>query len=246
MVEQHVGELRDLGVQLAVADVLGDVRVVALPDDRGLVAAGGEVAVDAVGRDVELAVLEPFDRDVVVVERGVLDAGVGLDPVEPPALLAPEGVRVGDRGGVHPLRSPRRPRRRGRPSRRAAGASDRALASPLLSSSPRSGGRPVSARKPAQPLPPKQDRWRDTSPHPGELQSQTMVGDGMQSRRRRSRPGAGGGCLAWRFPFTKLRLRRPAGRSVLDPAGRLVKRSLGLSGSPAAAGRRGGRPRSRP
>ena len=75
---QHVAELRDLLVQLAVGDVAGDVRVVALPDDRGLVAAGGEMAVDAVGRDVELAILEPFDRDVVVVERGVLDPGVGL------------------------------------------------------------------------------------------------------------------------------------------------------------------------
>ena len=78
-----------------------DVGVVALPDDRGLVGAGGEVAVDAVGRDVERAVLEPLDRDVVVVEGGVLDPGVGLDPVEPLALLAPEGVRIGDRGRVH-------------------------------------------------------------------------------------------------------------------------------------------------
>ena len=41
-------------------------------------AAGRQVAVDAVGGDVELAVLEPLDRDVVVVERGVLDPGVGL------------------------------------------------------------------------------------------------------------------------------------------------------------------------
>ena len=98
---QHVGELRDLLVQLAVGDVARDVRVVAFPDDRGLVGAGREVAVDAVGGDVELAVLEPSDRDVVVGEGGVLDPGVGLDPVEPPAVLAPEGVGIGDRGRVH-------------------------------------------------------------------------------------------------------------------------------------------------
>ena len=100
--QQHVGELRDLGVQLPIADVLGDARVVALPDDRRLVAAGREVPVDAVRRDVELAVLEPLDRHAVVVERRVLDPGVGPDPVEPAPVLAPEGVRVGDRVGVHP------------------------------------------------------------------------------------------------------------------------------------------------
>ena len=80
---QDVGELRDLRVQLAVADVRAGRRVVALPDDRGLLAAGREMAVDAVGRDVELAVLEPVDRDVGLVEAGVLDPGVGPDPVEP-------------------------------------------------------------------------------------------------------------------------------------------------------------------
>jgi microcompartment protein CcmK/EutM len=33
--------------------------LVGFPDDRGLVAARGEVAVDAVGADVQRAVLEP-------------------------------------------------------------------------------------------------------------------------------------------------------------------------------------------
>ena len=52
---QHVGEAADLGVQLAVGDRAVDcVGVVALPDDRGLVAALGEVAVEAIERDVEL------------------------------------------------------------------------------------------------------------------------------------------------------------------------------------------------
>ena len=76
--------------------------VVGLPEDRGLLAAAGEVAVDAVGRDVEHAVLEPFDRDVGVGEGGVLDPREGRDPVEALGLLAPEGVGVGDRGRVHP------------------------------------------------------------------------------------------------------------------------------------------------
>ena len=100
-------------------------RVVALPDDRGLLAAGGEVAVDAVGRDVELAVLEPPDRRRCGSRRGVLDPAVGLDPVEPLALLAPERVRIGDRGRVHRGVAGRHRRGRGRRSRRVGRGSGR-------------------------------------------------------------------------------------------------------------------------
>ena len=62
--------------------------VVRLPDDGDLLAAFLQMAVDAVGGDVERAVLEPFDRDVRIVERRVLNLRIGLDPVEPLALLA--------------------------------------------------------------------------------------------------------------------------------------------------------------
>ena len=74
-VAQHVGEAADLVVQLPIGDLLRLVRVVAFPDDRDLVAALGEMAVDAVVGDVERAVLEPFDRDVAGIEGGVLDLG---------------------------------------------------------------------------------------------------------------------------------------------------------------------------
>ncbi len=51
----------------------GGGGIVGLPDDRGLVAAVGEVAVEAVGGEVERAVAEPADAEVVLVEAGVLD-----------------------------------------------------------------------------------------------------------------------------------------------------------------------------
>src|SRR5262249_5126686 len=45
----------------------------------------------------------PFDRDVVGRVRGVLHPGVRLDPVDALAVLAPECVRIADRGLVHRL-----------------------------------------------------------------------------------------------------------------------------------------------
>src|SRR5580704_2046857 len=75
--------------------------MLAFPDDGGLVAAGVQVAVDAVVGDVGGAVLEPFDRDVVLGERGVLDLGEMLHPVDALGLLGPEAVGIGQRAVVH-------------------------------------------------------------------------------------------------------------------------------------------------
>jgi len=77
---QNIGEAANLFVQLGVGDVARHRRVVAFPDDRGLVGARGEVAVDAVHRDIGRAVLVPFNRDVMRVEARVFYAGVGRDP----------------------------------------------------------------------------------------------------------------------------------------------------------------------
>ena len=91
---QHIGELADFRVQLPVGDIPVVLRVVALPDDRRLLAALGEMPVDAIVGNVQNAVLEPFDRDVARREGDVLDPGEGLDPVHPLGLFAPETVRV--------------------------------------------------------------------------------------------------------------------------------------------------------
>jgi hypothetical protein len=71
-------------LQLAVADVLrGLGRIVALEDQRGLVAARGEVAVEAVDAGVELAVGEPADVEVVELVAHVLDLRRRPEPVDP-------------------------------------------------------------------------------------------------------------------------------------------------------------------
>ena len=90
---QHVGELAHPLVQLAVGDLLvhrsgsSPSQMMATWSARVL-----QMPVDAVGGDVERAVLVPFDRDVVGCVGGVLDLGVGLDPVDALADLAPEPV----------------------------------------------------------------------------------------------------------------------------------------------------------
>ena len=53
--------------------------------------------VDTVGGDVQHAVFEPLDRDIAEGEIDVLYLGEGGHPVEPLALLGPEGLRVADR-----------------------------------------------------------------------------------------------------------------------------------------------------
>ena len=100
---QDIGELADLRVQVAIGDVPGFLRVIAFPDDRRLVAARRQMTVNAIIGHVGEAVLEPFDRDIVWIEAGVLDLRVRLEPVDALALLAPEGVRMSDGLRIHGL-----------------------------------------------------------------------------------------------------------------------------------------------
>ncbi len=97
---QRIRELADAVIELAVRDVLRDLGVVAFVDERRLVAARGEMPVEAVVRDVELAVVVPADVEVVRVETDVLHPGVRLHPVDALAHAGPEALRVADRFGV--------------------------------------------------------------------------------------------------------------------------------------------------
>ena len=91
---QRVGELADARVQVGVGGN-DDLTVVRLEDDRWLVCQGRQVTVNAVVRDVELAVVEPL------VERGlrlIQHRAEGLGPNQMLACEArPErfGVAIG-------------------------------------------------------------------------------------------------------------------------------------------------------
>ncbi len=89
-------------MQVFVSDVLRFFfGIIGLEDDGGLVAAGRQMTVDAVGRDVQGAVLEPLDRDIAGLERRVLNLGEGFDPIKTFCLLAPERLWVIDGCGIH-------------------------------------------------------------------------------------------------------------------------------------------------
>jgi len=101
---ERVGHAAHLRVQLAIGDLLALRRIVAFPDDRDLVGAPGEMAIDAVRRDVQHAVMEPADADIAgVVDVAHRAGAVGLDPIDPLAVLAPEPDRVLHRRLVHLL-----------------------------------------------------------------------------------------------------------------------------------------------
>src|SRR3546814_5611403 len=66
---QRVGDATDFGVQFAIRVVPG-VALLAFEADRDLVALGAEMTIEAIHRDIELAVGEPaIVRRMAVVER---------------------------------------------------------------------------------------------------------------------------------------------------------------------------------
>jgi len=82
-------------VRLLVGDVLAVLGIVPFPDDGRLVAALGQMTVEAVDRGVERAVVEPLDVDIAGV-GDVLDLGIRLDPVDTLAVFGPESFGILD------------------------------------------------------------------------------------------------------------------------------------------------------
>lgn len=82
---QPIGEAAHAGQQFAIADLL-DLAIVGLEDDGGLLGiAVGQVHVQAIGRDIELAVAEPaIERRQAFVQH----LGEGLGPLQVFARMA--------------------------------------------------------------------------------------------------------------------------------------------------------------
>ena len=99
---QNIGHAAGVFQQFGIGDMLGrGLWVIRLPDNRGLGRAGRHVAVDAIGADVQLSVLKPFDRDLTKGEIRVLYLGERARPIDAQPLLGPEGFGISDRRRIH-------------------------------------------------------------------------------------------------------------------------------------------------
>ncbi len=65
---QQVREAAGLFVQLPIGEAVPLARLVRLEDDRGPVAVLGQVPVKAVDRQVQLAIGEPADAEVILIK----------------------------------------------------------------------------------------------------------------------------------------------------------------------------------
>ena len=96
---QNVGELTNLDQQLLISECLHFARF-AFPNDGGLIAAmAGDVTVQAVVRQVDLAAGKPFGPRAIPIENAV----PGLEPVQLRSDLRPELFGVGFRLFVEAL-----------------------------------------------------------------------------------------------------------------------------------------------
>ncbi len=98
---QSVGESAHFAVQFLVGEGLAIGRVIAFPNNRGLITAGVEVAVEAVVGGIQRPVLVPFDGHVAGTVSSVFHLCIGLEPIDPLALFPPKAVRVIDGLLVH-------------------------------------------------------------------------------------------------------------------------------------------------
>src|SRR5690606_14242101 len=91
---QKIGETAGLFVEVAIGQRAAFAGLVGFEDQRRLVAACRQLAVEAIEAEIELAVGEPADVKILGVERPVAGLGGESMPVEPPGDVQPESVRI--------------------------------------------------------------------------------------------------------------------------------------------------------
>src|ERR1022692_1337685 len=84
-------------VEFPVTDVFREPRIIALPNDCGLIAARRQVAIQTIAREVELAVGEPANPEIALRKTRVLAAREVLDQIDGQTDAAPKQFRIYDR-----------------------------------------------------------------------------------------------------------------------------------------------------
>ncbi|PAV68548.1 hypothetical protein WR25_05550 [Diploscapter pachys] len=97
---QHIRHPADAIVQGAIGDARAFAGFVAFPQDRDLIAPRRQMPVEAIGRYVDLAAVEPADPEIVGREGHVLHRIERPHPVELCGLIAPIGIGRLDRGAA--------------------------------------------------------------------------------------------------------------------------------------------------
>jgi hypothetical protein len=78
-------------VQLTVSN-LGFliVKLIALKNNSGLITSGSQVPVNAVIGNVQRAIVEPANMQIIFVKADIAYLGEGFEPIQPLAMLTPE------------------------------------------------------------------------------------------------------------------------------------------------------------
>ena len=92
---EQIGEAACFAVELAIGETAALARLVAFPHQRDLVATGREMAIEAIERQIQLAVGIPADAEIGLMERAITGLGRETVPIEPARLVEPESVGVG-------------------------------------------------------------------------------------------------------------------------------------------------------
>src|ERR1019366_2611477 len=100
---QSVRALADALVKLTVTDVFRTFRIISLPDDRGFVAAGFQVAIQTIARNVERSVVEPADVAIALCKVRVFDPREFLNPIDATTDTTPEALWILNGLRIHSL-----------------------------------------------------------------------------------------------------------------------------------------------
>ncbi|CPR70395.1 Uncharacterised protein [Salmonella enterica subsp. enterica serovar Bovismorbificans] len=96
-IQQCIRETADIAMQFAIRDMFTLRRVIAFPDNGGAIAIFLQMAVKTVRRQIQRAVLVPFNRHIAWRKGGVFHFLVRRDPIENFSLFAPKRIGVVNR-----------------------------------------------------------------------------------------------------------------------------------------------------
>ncbi|CQR22456.1 Uncharacterised protein [Yersinia enterocolitica] len=91
---QHIGKLAYIMMKLFVCNSFGLIRIIAFPDNRSLITAFCQMAIQTVCCKVQCTIFKPADTDMAGIKRGILHRFIRFNPINNLAMLTPEFIWV--------------------------------------------------------------------------------------------------------------------------------------------------------